>query len=129
MITSADMKRLAAIPGPCLTICEPLRDAAGQALRTDVELADAIRKADMLLARQGLDEPARESFLNPVRNIATNTEWSAHAGGMVIFRAPDFTKAAFWPDVLQPPYASETNFSSCRFSPAWAYKEPSGFWG
>src|SRR5579883_1625480 len=102
MIAADDLKRLANIPGPCITIFEPVRDGIAQPAKTAVHLEASGREADILLARRGVDESARKSFLRPIRRIAENTDWSLHRGSVLIFRAPGFTKASFWPHVVKP---------------------------
>ena len=102
MIVADDLKRLANIPGPCLTIAEPVRDGPTQLLKTSAHLEAAGKQAELLLAQRGVDEGARASFLRPVRRIAENTDWSTHTGSVLIFRAPGFTKASFWPHVVKP---------------------------
>ena len=102
MIAAEDLKRLASMSGPCLTIAEPVRDAPTQPAKTAVHLEAAGRQVDNLLAQKGLEQRARESFLRPIRKIAANTDWSAHSGSVLIFRAPGFTKASFWPRVVKP---------------------------
>ena len=42
----------------------------------------------------------RERFLRPILKLAHNTDWSAHRGSIVVFRAPGYTQATFWPEVL-----------------------------
>ncbi len=102
MIAAEDLKRLAGIPGPCLTIVEPVREGAAQPVKTAAQLTAAGKQAYALLAESGVDQPSREYLLAPVRRIAANTEWPSHHGSIVIFRAPGFTKASFWPYPVKP---------------------------
>jgi hypothetical protein len=100
MIVMNDMKKLAAINGPCLTIYQPLRDAFSQVTKADTRLTAAAQRADELLIEKGFDAEARARFLRPILKIARNTKWAGRTGSVVIFRAPGFTKASFWPDIL-----------------------------
>lgn len=100
MIRFDDLKDLAAIQGPCLSIFQPLRDEFSQVTKADTRLTAAAKKADALLEKKIFDSTAREEFLSPIFKLARNTDWSGRAGSMVIFRAPGFTKATFWPDSL-----------------------------
>jgi len=102
MLLIEDLKNLATIPGPCLTILEPVRDPVLQVTKADTRLIAASQEADDLLLRHGFSAQDRENFLAPIRNLATNTDWTGRAGSIAIFRAPGFTKATFWPDVLEP---------------------------
>jgi hypothetical protein len=100
MIAIDDLKSLAGIDGPCLSIFQPLRDVFSQVTKTDTRLIAAVQKADALLLDRGMDAADRERFLRPILKLARNTDWSAHNGSVVVFRAPGFTQATFWPDVL-----------------------------
>lgn len=95
-----DLKELAAIQGPCLSIFQPLRDEFSQVTKADTRLNAAAQKADALLEKKIFDSAAREDFLRPIFKLAANTDWSGRTGSMVIFRAPGFTKANFRPDAL-----------------------------
>ncbi|HYA17110.1 MAG TPA: hypothetical protein VEF06_06580 [Bryobacteraceae bacterium] len=102
MLAIEDLKNLATINGPCLTILEPVRDPVLQVTKATTRLIAAAQEADDLLATKGFTEEERENFLAPVRKFATNTDWTGRAGSVAIFRAPGFTQATFWPDVLEP---------------------------
>jgi hypothetical protein len=96
-----DLKKLAVIDGPCLSIFQPLRDDFSQVTKSETRLTAAVRKADGLLAEKGFNAADREEFLRPIFKVAENTDWSGRTGSMVIFRAPGFTQASFWPDTLK----------------------------
>lgn len=100
MIAFDDLKELAGARGPCLSIFQPLRDEFSQVTKADTRLHAAARQADEMLAKKIFDSTAREEFLSPIFKLAENTDWSGRTGSMVIFRAPDYTKASFWPDTL-----------------------------
>jgi hypothetical protein len=102
MITPDDVKKLAKIPGSCLSLFQPLRDLFSQVTKPDTRLAGAAQRADALLADKGFDDAAREKFLRPIQRIVRNIDWSGRIGSVIVFRAPGFTKASFWPDALAP---------------------------
>ena len=102
MITPDDVKKLAAIPGPCLSVFQPLRDVFSQVTKPDTRLTGAAQRADALLCDMGFDDAAREKFLGPIHRIVRNINWSGRTGSVIIFRAQGFTKACFWPDALAP---------------------------
>jgi hypothetical protein len=102
MIAIEDLKNLATISGPCLTILEPVRDPVSQVTKADTRLVAAAQKAEEMLEKKGFSQGDRERFLAPVRNFAVNTEWAGRGGSVAIFRAPGFTQATFWPDTLAP---------------------------
>jgi hypothetical protein len=91
-----DLKKLAAIDGPCLSVFQPLLT------KSETRLNAAAQKADVLLTEKGFNAADREEFLRPIFKIAENTDWSGRTGSMVVFRAPGFTQASFWPDTLKP---------------------------
>jgi hypothetical protein len=107
MLTQNDLKMLAAVTGPCLTIFLPLRShplnkGGLHAFEPPAGIMEAIREADQLLAAKGFEPAEREDMLRPVRKIALNTDWAGRKGSLVIFRAPDCTLVDFWRDVLTP---------------------------
>ena len=102
MLTQNDLKMLAAVAGPCLTIFHPLRNGGPHDSRPPAGIAAAIKEADELLTAKGFDPAEREDMLRPVRKIASNTAWPRTKGSLVIFRAPDCTLVDFWPEVLTP---------------------------
>lgn len=60
------------------------------------------KRADVLLSDMGFGDAVREHFLRPIHRIVRNINWSGRTGSVIIFRAPGFTKASFWPDALAP---------------------------
>jgi len=100
MLTQGDLKRLAGVCGPCLTIFEPLRDEYSQVTKPATRVAAAIQEAGRLLAEKGFSPGERDEMLEPLRNVEANTEWKSRKGSLVMFRAPDFTMTSFWPDAL-----------------------------
>jgi hypothetical protein len=102
MIVIEDLKNLATISGPCLTILEPVRDPVSQVTKAGTRLIAAAQQADELLTKKGLSGGDRESFLQPIRKFALNTDWVGRSGSVAIFRAPGFTQATFLPDILEP---------------------------
>jgi hypothetical protein len=102
MLTHDDLKRLAAVTGPCLTIFQPLRDEYSQVTRPDTRIGTAIQEADRLLAAKGFKLAEREDMLRPLHKAASHTEWAGRTGSVIMFRAPDFTMVHFWPEALAP---------------------------
>jgi len=107
MLTHDDLKRLAAVSGPCLTIFEPLRDNYSQVTKPETRIVAAIQEAARLLEEKGFDAAEREEILRPLTKVALNTEWTGRKGSFVMFRAPGFTMTNFWPD----PLASRVHFA------------------
>jgi len=102
MFTQDDLKRLAAVTGPCLTIFQPLRDTWSQVTRPETRIVAAVQEAGRLLEEKGFSAADRDEMLRPLNKIAANTDWAGRTGSFVMFRAPDFTLTSFWPDELAP---------------------------
>ena len=102
MLTHDNLKRLAAVSGPCLTIFQPLRDSWSQVTKPDTRIMAALQEAGRLLAEKGYTPEEREEMLRPLNKLAANTDWSGRTGSILMFRAPGFTLTAFWPDELAP---------------------------
>lgn len=100
MFTHEDLKRLAAVSGPCLTIFEPLRDNYSQVTKPDTRIVAAIQDAARLLEEKGFDAAERDEMLRPLAKVASNTDWTGRKGSFVMFRSPEFTITSFWPDPL-----------------------------
>lgn len=102
MFTQDDLKRLAEVSGPCLTIIQPLRDTWSQVTKPDTRIVAAIQEAGRLLDERGFNAGDRDEMLRPLKKIAANTAWPGRTGSFVMFRAPEFTLTGFWPDELGP---------------------------
>jgi hypothetical protein len=102
MFTQDDLKRLAGVSGPCLTIIQPLRDTWSQVTKPETRMVAAIQEAARLLEERGFDTVERDEMLRPLKKLAANTSWAGRTGSFVMFRAPDFTMTSFWPDDLAP---------------------------
>lgn len=102
MLTHENLKKLAAVSGPCLTIIQPLRDSWSQVTKPETRIVAALQEAGRLLEAKGYSLEEREEMLRPLTKLAANTDWSGRTGSFVIFRTPDFTLTTFWPDELAP---------------------------
>jgi hypothetical protein len=101
MMTNDDLARLAAVAGPCLTIFQPLRQEGSILGKPEKRVVAAIQEAGRLLAANGMTPEEREDMLRPLMKVACNTDWTSVRGSLVMFRAPDFVVATFWPGELQ----------------------------
>lgn len=100
MLTLDELKGLAAISGPCLTIFQPLRDNYSHVAKPVTRITAAIQDAARLLARRGLTAAESDEMLRPLLKVAVNTNWEGRKGSVILFRAPGTTLANFWPDTL-----------------------------
>ncbi|MDE3198863.1 MAG: hypothetical protein KGN84_21115, partial [Acidobacteriota bacterium] len=110
MLNKDDLKRLAGIQGPCLTLFEPVRDGGARENNPEARIAAAAHRAAAMLAERGYSEESREEFIRPILKVAANTNWENRIGSVVIFRSPGFTKADFWPDELESTLRLEEEF-------------------
>jgi len=102
MLSQEDLRRLAAVSDPCLTIHQPLLAHQLRAGKPEAHVRASLTTAQKLLAEQGFSQPECDEMLHPLVNILENTDWTNRKGSFVMFRAPDFTLANFWPDALPP---------------------------
>jgi len=100
MLTNSDLKNLAEVSGPCLTIYQALRDEYSQVTKPETRIVAAIQEAERLLTDKGFSPSECDGMLRPARRIAKNTDWTGRTGSIVMFRAPGFTLTTFWPEVL-----------------------------
>jgi hypothetical protein len=110
MLTHKDLKKLAAVSGPCLTIFQPLRDDYSEVGKPVTRIVAAVQEAERLLTERGFDPAERDEMLRPLLKVAKNTDWTGRKGSLVMFRSPGFTLANFWPDTL----ASRVHFAQDR---------------
>ena len=115
MFTNDDLKRLADISGPCLTIFEPLRDDYSQVTKPDTRIVAAIQVAARLLEEKGFDEAEREEMLRPLMKVASNTDWTGRKGSVVMFRSPEFTITSPWPERFLRGCISRRSFLCCHY--------------
>jgi hypothetical protein len=100
MLTHKDLKSLAAVSGPCLTIFQPLRDDYSEVGKPVTRIVAAVQEAERLLAEKGFDPAERDEMLRPLQKVAKNTDWTGRKGSLVMFRSPGLTLVNFWPDTL-----------------------------
>ena len=100
MLTNDNLRKLAGVRGPCLTIFEPLRDEYSRVTKPNTRVGAALREAGRLLEEKGFSAAEREEMLRPLSKIAGDTNWKAVKGSLAMFRAPGFTMTELWPEVL-----------------------------
>jgi hypothetical protein len=101
MLNFDDLKRLASVSGPCLTIFQPLQENYPLSVKQLTCIMSGIQKADKMLAEKGVDPAQRGEMLRPLIKVASNTDWTGRKGTLIMFRAPDCTIVNFWPDTLE----------------------------
>jgi len=62
MLTKDDLKKLAGVCGPCLTIIEPLRDEYSQVTKPATRVVAAIQEAGRLLEEKGFSAAERDEM-------------------------------------------------------------------
>jgi hypothetical protein len=102
MIAISDLRKMAGVEGPCLSVYQPLRDDFSLTTKTDAGLPRAAHLAERLLEAKGLDANARARFLRPIAKIAKSVTWPGRTGAVVIFSAPGFVRASYLPGVVEP---------------------------
>jgi Bacterial archaeo-eukaryotic release factor family 3 len=110
MMTQDDLARLASVTGPCLTIFQPLREDGAIRAKPETRVVAALQEAGRLLSANGMTPIECEEMLRPLLKVAANTDWAGVRGSLVMFRAPDFVVATFWPGALEPRVHFGTEF-------------------
>jgi hypothetical protein len=84
----ADLKELASVKGPCLTITVPIQPAENTSRMDYQRLKSAAQSAEPILAAHGLSPRDIREFLNPMTQIDGDS-WGTGYGSLVVFRSPD----------------------------------------
>lgn len=84
----ADLKELASVEGPCLTMTVPIRPAENTSRQDYLRLKSGAQTAETALAEHGLTPKQIREFLDPVSQIDGDS-WSIDFGSLVVFRAPE----------------------------------------
>jgi hypothetical protein len=82
----ADLKELALVEGPCLTITVPIRPAENTSRQDYMRLKSGAQSAEEPLAEHGLNPKQIREFLDPLSHIDGDS-WGADFGTLVVFRA------------------------------------------
>lgn len=91
-----ELKNLANVAGPCITIYMPLQPAPNTAQEDLVRLKSAIQQADQKLQHVWPDLPAasRRELIGSLHSIEHNEQgWQLEGGSLVVFRSPDVFRA------------------------------------
>ena len=76
MMQLADLKELAAVEGPCLTITVPIRPAENTSRQDYIRLKSGAQSAEPALAYHGLTPKQIREFLDPLSQIEGDS-WGA----------------------------------------------------
>lgn len=80
--------------GPCISLYLPVSISGIHASQGTIRLKNLLRQASVELSAQGLDPPAIDALLEPLENLFDDSSiWSTREQGMVLFRAPGFTRS------------------------------------
>jgi len=83
----ADLKELALVEGPCLTMTVPIRPAENTSRQDYMRLKSGAHAAEPMLAEYGLNPKQIREFLDPLSQIDGDS-WSIDFGSLVVLRAP-----------------------------------------
>jgi hypothetical protein len=83
----ADLKELAFVEGPCLTITVPVRPAENTSRQDYMRLKSGAQAAETTLAERGLNPKQIREFLDPVSHIEGDS-WGVDFGSLIVFRSP-----------------------------------------
>jgi hypothetical protein len=84
----ADLKEIANVQGPCLTITVPMHSVENTSRVDHQRLKSAAHSAEPILAARGLSAKAIREFLEPISQIDADS-WKPGFVSLVLFRSPD----------------------------------------
>jgi hypothetical protein len=86
VVSSGDLKALAAASGPCITIVEPIPNP----IEMPARLKNAVRGVEKQLTGYGIAAGAIASLIQPVQDLAETAEAAGiWANSLILFRSPD----------------------------------------
>ena len=88
-----ELKELAAVDGPCLTIIAPAQRAPNTARQDHLRLKSAAQSAEAALAKFGLQAREIDEFLKPLHSL--ELESAGDFKTFVVFRAPQVLRSFF----------------------------------
>jgi len=89
----ADLKEVAGIDGPCLTITVPIHVAESTSRQDHMRLRSAVQAAEALLTNElAMKSPEIREFLDPILQVE-NESLAHDYGTLAIFRSPDYFRA------------------------------------
>lgn len=88
-ISLADLKDLASMKGPCLTITLPIQPAENTSRQDYMRIKSAAQSAEPILAARGMNPKQIREFLDPLAHI-NGDSWGTDFGSLVIFRSPEY---------------------------------------
>ena len=88
-----ELKELAAVDGPCLTIIAPAQRAPNTARQDHLRLKSAAQSAEAALAKLGLQAREIDEFLKPLHSL--ELESAGDFKTFVVFRAPQVLRSFF----------------------------------
>ena len=84
----SDLKELAMVEGPCLTVTIPIQPAENTSRIDYVRLKSAAQSAEPILAARGMSPREIRTFLDPFTQI-DGASWGTDFGSLVVFRSPE----------------------------------------
>lgn len=88
VLTADDVKDLAAVQGPCVSVYMPTHRFGGATVSDVGHLNSLISQAAKKLEESGTTRAAIKAILGPMRSLASDTSyWQHQSGGLVLFAA------------------------------------------
>jgi hypothetical protein len=90
----AELKDLANVDGPCITMYLPLEPAPNTSRVDFVRLKSGIRQAEQKLADMDVSSREIHELLESVRHLENEADqWGGHGGSLVVFKSPAVFRA------------------------------------
>jgi Bacterial archaeo-eukaryotic release factor family 3 len=111
LVSAEDIRRLAAVDGPCVSVFLPTSRFGPETLSGPVRLRHLVDSASDELGLAGTAEPTVKEILTPLRALLGNEPFWQHQGdGLALFSAPGFFASFRVPISLPEEAAVGTSF-------------------
>lgn len=93
-ISWREIKDLAGVSGPCISILLPLETARDQSAQNPVRLKNAVKEAERVLTDKGVEPGQVKALIDPIHDlIADAGTWSGEQQGVAILRSSGVLRA------------------------------------
>ena len=88
-ISMADIRRLAQVEGPCVSLFLPTQSSGAETMQGPIRLGNLVEAADREMGAAGVSKRERWNMLDPIRRLKEDFDfWQHQSLGLAIFSAP-----------------------------------------
>ena len=84
-----EIKQLAATPGPCITILQPLLPAPNEARQNQARVKASIKEVERILAEKGMTAKQSQELLKPLSELIGELDFAGDFESLAVFRSPE----------------------------------------